>query len=145
MPAVKCRVAQCEGLIDFTISAALQTGCMSCTTVFPCAKCGRVHSYDGHLIRRRSGEPIYIRAERFENDNRPYVLVNVFKSPEAAKRHDCRRMGKIVYGEAYSHADLVSFNNGCAYLAYYNPKTEKWMNIAEVLELLPQEQIKVRV
>jgi hypothetical protein len=56
----------CEGVLDFEKAFALQTGCFSSTTVYPCTICGRVCSVHGTDepraigMARRSGEAVYL-------------------------------------------------------------------------------------
>ena len=60
-----CFMPDCDGILG-SETFPLQTGCSSFSPCRACTKCGRVHSYDGHLMFNRPGAALYLKDNRLE-------------------------------------------------------------------------------
>lgn len=60
-----CMMPGCGGMLN-NETISLQTGCASSSPCRACSKCGRVHSYKGHLMFNRPGAAVYLRHESLE-------------------------------------------------------------------------------
>jgi hypothetical protein len=55
-----CKMPGCGGVLEKN-TFPMRTGCHSFSPCRACSKCGRVHSYDGHLMFNRQGAAVYLR------------------------------------------------------------------------------------
>jgi hypothetical protein len=55
-----CKEPGCDGAVDANDFVVLQTGGCSISSLgYACAKCGRLHEYDGTLFNSRDGQKLF--------------------------------------------------------------------------------------